>query len=62
MIVLAMLFAAMALLGSLVGLGFIGFPMGQHAITSYGWSLVINGVALSAFCIFLWYDRPRQHF
>lgn len=61
MLVFALFFASLALLGSLVGLGFIGHPVGQHAIAGYGWSLVINAVALSAFCIFLRHDRLRQH-
>lgn len=60
MLVFAFLFAALALLGSFGGLGFVGQPMGQHAVTGYGWSLGINGVALSAFCIFRRYDRVRQ--
>ncbi|GJD97090.1 hypothetical protein [Methylobacterium iners] len=60
MLVFAILFAALALLGSLVGLGLVGQPMGQHAITGYGWSLVINGLALSAFFLFLKRERAKQ--
>lgn len=60
MLVFAIFFAALALFGSLVGLGFVGHPMGQHAISGYGWSLVINGLALSAFCLFLQYERTKQ--
>lgn len=60
MLVFAIFFAALALLGSLVGLGLVGQPMGQHPITGYGWSLVINGLALSAFFLFLQRQRAKQ--
>jgi hypothetical protein len=59
-LVFAIFFAVLALFGSLVGLGIVGQPMGQHPITSYGWSLVINGLALSASFLFLQRERTKQ--
>lgn len=60
MLVFAFLFAGLACLGTLVGSGFIGHPIGHHAITGYGWSLMMNSVALSAFFIFLRRDRAKR--
>jgi hypothetical protein len=58
MLLFATLFAALAIIGSLVGLGSVGHPIGGHALNSYGWGLCINGAALAAFFVFLRYHRP----
>ena len=53
----AILFAALAVLGCLVGFGSVGHPIGDQALNSYGWSLCINCAALAAFFVFLRYQR-----
>ena len=49
MIVLAILFAGVAVLGAFVGLGHIGQSIGGQSITAYGWGLCLNAAAISAF-------------
>ena len=41
----AILLASLAILGSLVGRGTIGRPIGSQAIDSYGWGVAINATA-----------------
>lgn len=61
MLLFAILFAGLAILGSLVGFGSVGHPIGGHALNSYGWGLCLNGSALAAFFVFLRFHRatPR---
>ena len=60
MLLFAILFAALAVLGSLVGFGVIGHSIGSQAIDSYGWGLAINAIAIAGFLLFVRYRRARQ--
>ena len=47
MLAFACLFTVLAVLGSLVGAGTVGNPIGTHHLTSYGWALCINATSLA---------------
>ncbi|WP_336485933.1 hypothetical protein [Methylobacterium nigriterrae] len=63
MLVFAVLFAGLAVLGSLVGFGVVGHPIGDQALNSYGWGLCIIGAALAGFFVFVRQQRrkPANH-
>lgn len=52
MSILALVFAALAVLGAAIGLGHAGYPINGQSIESYGWGFFINGIALATF--FAW--------
>lgn len=52
MLIFAIVFGAVAVLGAAIGLGHVGHPIGGQSIESYGWGLFINGLAIAAF--FAW--------
>lgn len=52
MLIFAVVFGAVALLGAAIGLGHVGHPIGGQSVESYGWGLCINGLATAAF--FAW--------
>ena len=61
MLVFALVFAALAVLGAATGLGHVWHPINGQSIDSYGWGLFINGLALAAF--FTWraaLAQPRR--
>jgi hypothetical protein len=60
MLLFAILSAALAVLGSLVGFGVIGHPIGSQAIDSYGWGLTINAVAIAGFLLFVRHRPARR--
>jgi hypothetical protein len=61
MLISALVFAALAVLGAAIGLGHVWHPINGQSIDSYGWGLFINGLALAAF--FTWHAAlapPRR--
>lgn len=60
MLLFAILFAGVAILGSLVGFGTIGHPIGSQAIDSYGWGLAINAIAIAGFLLFVRHQRAKR--
>lgn len=60
MLLFAILFAGLAILGSLVGFGTIGHPIGSQAIDSYGWGLTINAIAIAGFLLFIRHQRAKR--
>lgn len=60
MLLFAILFAGIAILGSLVGFGTIGHPIGSQAIDSYGWGLAINAIAIAGFLLFVRHQRAKR--
>ncbi|UIY45664.1 hypothetical protein [Methylobacterium radiotolerans] len=60
MLLFAILSAALAVLGSLVGFGVIGHPIGSQAVDSYGWGLAINAIAIGGFLLFVRYQRAKR--
>ncbi|KQS84627.1 hypothetical protein MFUR16E_01115 [Methylobacterium fujisawaense] len=60
MIVGMLVSAAIAVLGLLVALGYVGHPIDAQLVSNYGWSILIIGVAL--FVLFTWarYSRTRR--
>lgn len=57
MFLFALLFAGLAVLGALVGLGHVGHSVGSQSIQSYGWALCLDAAAIAAF---LAYTRVRN--
>ena len=60
MLLFSALFAGLAVLGSLVGFGTIGHPIGSQSIDSYGWGLAINSVAIAGFLLLVRHRRARR--
>lgn len=60
MLLFSALFAGLAVLGSLVGFGTIGHPIGSQSIDSYGWDLAINSVAITGFLLLVRHRRARR--
>ncbi len=60
MLIFAILFAVLAVLGSLVGFGTIGHPIGSQSIDSYGWAVCVNGVVIAAFLLSVRYRRIKH--
>ena len=52
--------AAIAVLGLLVALGWIGHPIDDQLISNYGWSILTIGVALFVLFGFRWFNRSRK--
>jgi len=61
MLVFAVLFATLGIIGALVGLGELGRPVYQQSLQSYGWGLAINGIALAVYFVWLWRQRRLRH-
>jgi hypothetical protein len=60
MLVFALLFAALAVVGALVGLGQLGHPIYAQSLQSYGWGLAVNAVALAVFFVLIRRGRLRH--
>lgn len=61
MLVFAIIFGALAVLGAEIGIGHIGHPINGQSIESYGWGLFINGLAISAFFALRAALAPSDH-
>lgn len=57
MLIFAILFAGLGILGALVGLGELGHPVGAHGVQAYGWGLTVNAIALAVYFLFMWTQR-----
>lgn len=57
MLIFALLFAGLGILGALVGLGELGHPVGAHGVQAYGWGLTVNAIALAVYFLFMWTQR-----
>ncbi len=53
-LIFALLFAALGIVGALVGLGELGHPVGAHGVQAYGWGLTVNAIALAVYFLFVW--------
>ncbi|MCJ2016911.1 hypothetical protein MKK84_05640 [Methylobacterium sp. E-065] len=60
MLIFALLFVALAVVGALVGLGDFGHPIHAQSLQSYGWGLTVNAVALAVFCMLVGRGRLRH--
>lgn len=60
MLIFALLFVALAVVGALVGLGQLGHPIYAQSLQSYGWGLSVNAVALAALFMILARARMRH--
>jgi hypothetical protein len=61
MLIFAVFFAALAAFGVFVGRGDLGHPIYNQSLTSYGWTLALNGAALGAYFAFRLSERARRH-
>ena len=52
--------AAIAVLGLLVALGYVGHPIDAQLVSNYGWSILIIGVALFVLFAFGRFRRTRR--
>ncbi|MBP1179276.1 hypothetical protein JOE48_001240 [Methylobacterium sp. PvR107] len=62
MLAFACLFTVLAVLGSLIGLGTVGNPIGAHHMTSYGWALCLNATSLAMLLIYLRFSQKSSPF
>jgi hypothetical protein len=60
MLVFALLFGALAVVGALVGLGQLGHPIYAQSLQSYGWGLTVNALALAVFFMLVGLGRLRH--
>jgi uncharacterized RDD family membrane protein YckC len=60
MIVGMLISAAIAVFGLLVAIGLIGHPIDAQLVSTYGWSILIIGVALFVLFAFGRFNRARK--
>jgi hypothetical protein len=60
MILFAILFAGLAVLGALIGLREIGDLLAAQTIASYGWALCINATAIGFLLLHIQYWRTKR--
>jgi hypothetical protein len=60
MLIFALLFTVLAVVGTLVGFGQLGSPIYDQSLQSYGWGLAVNAAALAALFVFFARGRLRH--